>query len=55
MPGLLHAHDMVLCCKSEEDLMAMVGCFVEVCRRRDLKVNEGKIKVVLLDQEEGSR
>ena len=33
--------------------MAMVGRFVEVCRRRDLKVNAGKSKVVLLGQEEG--
>ena len=27
--------------------------FVEVCRRRDLKVKAGKSKVVVLDGEEG--
>ena len=30
--------DLVLCGESEEDLRAMVGCFVEVCKRGDLKV-----------------
>ena len=32
LPGLLYADDLVLCGESEEDLRAMVGCFVEVCR-----------------------
>ena len=36
---------LVLCDESEEDLRAMVRWFVEVCRRRGLKVNEGKSKV----------
>ena len=36
----MHADDLVLCSESEEDLRAMVGQFVEMCRRRDLKVNE---------------
>ena len=31
-----------------EDLRTMVGCFVKVCRRRGLKVNADKIKVMLL-------
>ena len=26
LPGLLYADDLVLCCESEEDLRAMVGC-----------------------------
>ena len=30
----------------------MVGGFVEVCRRRGLKVNAGKIKVLVLGEEE---
>ena len=34
---------------------AMVGHFVEVCRRRDLKVNEGKSKVMVLGGEERAR
>ena len=53
MPGLLYADYLVLCGESEEDLRAMVGRFVEVCRRRGLKVNEGKSKVTVLGGEEG--
>ena len=30
LPGLLYSDDLVLCVESEEDLRAMVGCFVEV-------------------------
>ena len=33
LPGLLYADDLVLRRKSEEHLRAMVGHFVEVCRR----------------------
>ena len=50
--GLLYADDLVLCGESEEELMAMVGCLVEVFRR-DLKVNAGKSKVMLLGEEKG--
>ena len=39
--------------ESEENLRAMVGIFVEVYRRRGLKVNAGKSKVILLGGEEG--
>ena len=53
MPFLLYADDLVLCGESEEDLRAMVGRFVEVCRKRGLKVNTGESKVILLDGEEG--
>ena len=31
----------------------MVGHFVEVCRRRGMKVNVGKSKVIVLGGEEG--
>ena len=31
----------------------MVGLFAEVCRRRGLKVNEGKSKVMVLNGREG--
>ena len=41
-----------LVCK-KEDLRAMVRCFVEVCRRRDLKFNVGKGKVMVLGWGEG--
>ena len=32
---------MILCGEFEEGLKAVVGHFVEVCRRRGLKVNDG--------------
>ena len=53
MPGLLYADDFVLSGESEEDLRIMVGCFVEVCKGRGLKVNAGKDQVMLLGGEEG--
>ena len=40
-------------CDSEEDLRAMMGHFVEVIRRRGLKVNAVKSKVMLLGGEQG--
>ena len=39
-------------CDSEEDMRAMVGRYVEVCRRSGLKVNAGKSKVMVLGGEE---
>ena len=36
---LFYAGDLVMCDESEKDLRAMVRLFVEVCRRRVLKVN----------------
>ena len=39
--------------ESEKDLRAMLGCFVEVCRRRGLIFNAGKKKVMVLGGEEG--
>ena len=53
LPGLLYAEDLVLCGELEEDLRVMVGHFVEVCRRRGLKVNAGKSKVMVLGGEKG--
>ena len=53
LPGLLYAGDLVLCGELVEDLRAMVGRFVEVCRRRCLEVNTGKSKVMVLGGEEG--
>ena len=44
---------LVSCGESEEDLRAMVGRFIEVCRIRGLKFNAGKSKVMVLDGEEG--
>ena len=42
---------MALCGELEEDLRVMVGWF-EMCRRRELKVNAGKSKVMVLNGEE---
>ena len=50
--GLLYADDLFLCGEMEEDLRAMVGRFVEVCRRIRLKVNAGNSKVMALNVEE---
>ena len=47
------ADELVMCGMSEEDLRAMMGQFVEVYRRRDLKVNAGKSKVVVLNEKQG--
>ena len=52
MPGLLYADGLFLCDESEKDLRAIVGCFVEICRSRDLKVNVGKNKLMLLNRED---
>ena len=48
----LVADDLVMCGESEENLRAVVGRFVEVCKRRGLKVNAGKSKVMVLGGEE---
>ena len=53
LPGFLYANDLVLCGESEEDLRVMVRRFADVCRRRGLKVNAGKSKMVVLNGEEG--
>ena len=53
LPGLLYADDMVLCGETEEYLRAILRSFVDVCRRRGLKVNERKSKGIVLKGEEG--
>ena len=50
--GLLCVYDLVLCGESEEDLRRMVGRLVKVCRRRGLKINAGKRKVMVMNGEE---
>ena len=44
---------MVVSGKSEEDLRGMVERFIELCRRRGLKVKAGKSKVMMLGGREG--
>ena len=39
---LLYADVLVLCGDSEEELRAMVECFVEVCRKRGARVTGGE-------------
>ena len=53
LPDHLHTDDLILCGETEEDLRAMVGRFVEMCRRRSLKVNVGKRRMMILNGEEG--
>ena len=53
LPHLLYADDLVLWGKLEGNLWAMVGYFPEICRRGGLEVNAGKIKVMVLSEEEG--
>ena len=48
LPGLLYVYHVVLCGESKEDMRAMVVRFTEVYRRRDLKVNTSKSKVMVL-------
>ena len=50
-PGLLYPDDLVLCGELEEDLKEMVGYYVEVCKRRGLKVNADKSKAMVLNGE----
>ena len=52
LPVLLYTDDLVLCGESEEDPRAIVGGFIEVCRRRGLEVNAGKSKVMVLGGKE---
>ena len=49
----MYANDLILCGESEEDLRAMVGWVSDLCRRRGLKVNASKSKVMVLNGEEG--
>ena len=49
----MHADDLVLWGKSEEDLTAMVGRFVDVCRRRGMKVNAGESNLMIISGEKG--
>ena len=53
LPGLFYADDLVMCGELEEDLRAIVRRLIQVCRRRGLKVNAGKSKIMVLNGEEG--
>ena len=47
----MYANDFVLCGMSEEELRAMVGRFIEVCGRKNLKFNAGKSEVLVWNGE----
>ena len=49
----MYADDLALCGESEEELRAKVEWFIQVCRRRGLKINAGKSKVIVLGGEKG--
>ena len=51
--SLLYADDLVLCGELEDQLRSMEGRFVDLGKRRDLKVNAGKSKAMVLGGEEG--
>ena len=53
MPSLLYSDDLVLCAEYEEDMRVMVEWFAKVCRR-ELKVDAGESRVMVLNGEEGS-
>ena len=53
LPLVCRSDDVALCCQPEGDLRAMMGCFVQVCKRRDMKINGCKSKVVVLNGGEG--
>ena len=52
LPDLLNADDLDLCDELEEDPTVMLERFVEICRRRGLKINAGKSKIMVLGGEE---
>ena len=51
LPGLLLENDLALCCESEEDTRTMMERFIEVCRKKNQKVNADKMKVTVLGGE----
>ena len=52
--GLLYVDNMVLCDAQEEDPKTMMGRFVDVCRRMNLKINVDKRKTKVFGEEERS-
>ena len=54
LPGILYTDDLVLCGDPEEVLKAMLLHYVEIFRRRRLKVNVGKSKVMVVKRRDWS-
>ena len=53
LPGLFYVDDLVFCDESKEELKVMVESFVEVFRRKDLKVYADKSRVMELGGKQG--
>ena len=53
LTDLLHADDLVLCTESEKRPEGDGERFFEVCKKRGLKANVDKSKVMMLGGEEG--
>ena len=53
LPGFLYADELVLGSESEENLTVMVRRFVDMCKRKGLKVNISRSKGMVLNEEEG--
>ncbi len=51
----LFADDTVLLAESEGDLQRVVNAFYSKCKRRKLKVNAGKSKVMVIERREEIR
>src|SRR5678816_2501081 len=51
VPYLLYVDDLVLCGESEESLKRLVERFGRVCKRRGLKVNVDKSKVMVVSED----
>ena len=52
--GPFYANDLVLCGELDDVLKVMVRRFVEVCKRRSVKVNANRCKVMVLRGKEVS-
>ena len=48
MPGFLYSFDLVLCQETAENLKVILRCFLDLCKRRGLKVSPNKKKVMVL-------
>ena len=51
VPCLLYEGDLVLCGESEESLRGLVERFGRVCKKRGLKVNVDKSKVMVVSED----
>ena len=48
----MNADDWVICGEFVDDMRGMVGCFIEMYMRRDLRINADRSKMMVLGREE---